>query len=678
MYKKNTADMKGSYPDRLPLWFWLSTAALIALRLWLVRGMTFNGIGYMVADDQLFINQAAAILQGEWLGDYSFLTLFKGPFYPLFIAGVSLLGIPLLTVQQVLYSIACLAICLSLRPLIRRSSMLGILLALLLFNPMSFTNTVTTRVLREGIYPALTLLSLAGVLGLVLRLDKSIRQLWGWSLLAGLSLCAFWLTREERIWLIPSLAFLIGVAAWLVWGEKRASRHTMLAGFAIPGLILAAGILVIACLNLNHYGLFAITEYDSPIFLRAYGSLTRVIPENWMPRIPVATETRERIYIHSPTFKAVEPWLEGDIGQLYSRYGEQVKNDRREMGGGWFHMALRESIDQAGITAGGRFPADFYQQLTTEIDTACDTGALECGPPRASFMAAWNAAYLEPLARNFWYAVQYLVSFEGYDGDLKDCLGTNEQLEPFITLTGEQCWHIYPSVLVQGWVVKPGEAISTWVYDDLGQKIVSPTRHMPSPDLAEHFSRLGLDAPEASVARFQLEADCPAGCSLVVKADDGSVLKKIGLESLSGSPGAADENGLFYQIESIDWRLGDEREYALLYRLNRFRAKMLGFVAVIFQKTMPVFVGIALLAYLLQISVLLKKRDLWMQPAIETSLLLAILVRLAMVAWLQTSSIDAIITTYLSPIYPLLLLFIVLTLSGAVRFIFQRARNKVV
>ncbi|MBN2258657.1 MAG: hypothetical protein JW704_12725 [Anaerolineaceae bacterium] len=665
MRKTTSAVTHKQHPPALPGWFWLSAALLIVLRLWLVRGMTFNGIGYMTADDQLFIHQAASILRGEWLGEYHFLTLFKGPFYPLFIAGSSLLGIPLLTAQQLLYSAACLSFCIALSSLTRKPSIILLLLVLLLFNPMGFTNTVATRALREGIYPALTLLTLAGLLGLVLRLERPTRQIWGWSLMAGLALGAFWLTREERIWLIPSLAILIGMTAWRVWGEKRLNWQKAWTVLVIPGFILGLGILVVAGLNLRHYGLFAITEYDSQVFLKAYGALTRVTPKDWQARIPVAAETRARIYAVSPAFRQLEPWLEGQVGQMYARYGELVKSNRAEMGGGWFHMALRDSIDQAGISADGRFPEDYYRQMTAEINSACDSGALDCAPPRASFMAVWNNAYIKPLAGNLWEAVRFLVTFDGYDGELKDCLGTEEQLAPFIALSGEQCWHTHPSVLVQGWAVKPGELISIWVYDDQKRKVVSPTRHMSSPDLVAHFDQLGLEAPEAAVARFQLEADCQTGCSLVVKADDGRVLKEIALGSLSGSPTAADENGLYCQIESIDWRQGDEQEFPQLYRLNRIRARLLGGVAVVYQKTIPFIVVIALLTYILQMFALLKKREHLAQRLIESTLLAGLLTRLVVVAWLQTSSIDAIITTYMSPLYPLLLSFLCLSIFAA-------------
>jgi hypothetical protein len=663
MIKKQPPTLGGHETPAISGWIWLAALLLIGLKLWLARGLTFNAIGYMSADDQLFIHQAVSILRGDWLGSYNYLTLFKGPFYPLFIAGTFLTGLPLLSVQQGLYALACLAVCLALAPLLRRQVLAVILLAILLFNPMSATNTVATRVLREGIYPALSLLTLAGAIGLVLRLEKPLRRRIAWLVLFGTSLSAFWLTREERIWLLPALFILVGVAIYRMRAQSGFNWRSVTINLALPLGLLGAAVLTICGLNSAHYGVFAITEYDSPVFLKAYGSLTRVKPETWQPLIPVAAETRQRIYAVSPAFARLEPWLEGDIGQLYARYGENVKSDRREMGGGWFHMALRESIDQAGFTADGRFPAKYYRQLAAEIDSACDAGMLDCIPPRSSFLAVWNNAYFSPLIKNTWEALRYLVSFYGYDGSLKDCLGTDAQLEPFIDLSHERCWHTHLSVLVEGWVVKPGEAISLWVYDNAGNKIVSPTAHQLSPDVSEHFAALGLDAPEAVTALFQLEADCPAGCSLVVKGEDGRVIKAIDLVNPGSFEDNPDPQGLYYQLYTIDWRAGDEQQLASLYRLNSLKSRLLQKLGRIYQISFPFLVLIALIVYIYQTIRLINKRKNYLIWGILTSFLVAIGTRLAMLAWLETSSINAIITTYLSPLHPILILFVIISIG---------------
>ena len=48
-------------------WFW-SAAVLTALKIWLTRGQALFAIGPATADDRLFLNLAAALLRGEWLG----------------------------------------------------------------------------------------------------------------------------------------------------------------------------------------------------------------------------------------------------------------------------------------------------------------------------------------------------------------------------------------------------------------------------------------------------------------------------------------------------------------------------------------------------------------------------------------------------------------------------------
>ena len=275
-------------------------------------------------------------------------------------------------------------------------------------------------------------------------------------------------------------------------------------------------------------------------------------------------------------------------------------------------------------------------------------------------MAVWNKAYLSPMVKNNWQALQYMLTFEGYDGRLKDCLGTDEQLRPFIDLTREKCWHIHPSVLAQGWVVKPGEAISIWIYDNSGNKIVSPTYHTYSPDLAEHFLQSGVDAPEAVIARFQIEADCPDGCVLVVKAEDGSILEPDRpLPNHPAQPDQPDENGLYYQIEAVEWHSGDEVNNPILFKLNTDQITRSSIrLARIYQKVIPFLAILSFLLFIYQTVLVAMRRSnpiLWW---VECAFLSAIVTRLVMVAWLETSSIDAIITTYLSPNYPLLLVFL--------------------
>ena len=82
-----------------------------------------------------------------------------------------------------------------------------------------------------------------------------------------------------------------------------------------------------------------------------------------------------------------------------------------------------------------------------------------------------------------------------------------------------------------------------------------------------------------------------------------------------------------------------------------------------YQVLLPWLTILAILIFIFQLVSMLQKHKLLLIWGIEICLLVAMVVRLVMIAWLETSSIDAIITTYLSPIHPLLLLFIGISIS---------------
>src|SRR5262245_24907998 len=77
------------------LCYFCTALALALLKLWFVAAQPLTAVAGAWHDDRLFVWLAERIVHGEWLGDYSNLTLAKGCGYPLFIAGAFRLGIPL-------------------------------------------------------------------------------------------------------------------------------------------------------------------------------------------------------------------------------------------------------------------------------------------------------------------------------------------------------------------------------------------------------------------------------------------------------------------------------------------------------------------------------------------------------------------------------------------------------
>ncbi len=212
--------------DRFLVW-WM--AILILVRLWLVESQFDLVATYTPADDYLFVRLAKNVLSGEWLGAYDHYTLVKGPVYPLFIAVVHLTGLPLLVAQQLLYSLLCVLILIIFRPLFKSQWPLVIIFFFLLFNPFMYVYPANSRVFRLGLSMPLVLFVFGLFGSLLLRSRESFLRLFAWSTLLGCSFSLLWFTREEGIWLLPSLAlfmlYFLVINSGLTWKEffKRMS-----------------------------------------------------------------------------------------------------------------------------------------------------------------------------------------------------------------------------------------------------------------------------------------------------------------------------------------------------------------------------------------------------------------------------------------------------------------------
>ncbi|MEI6321641.1 MAG: hypothetical protein WCP60_00870 [bacterium] len=416
----------------------LAIAAIaILFKLWLVNCNGIEARGFEYYDDQLFISHATAILKGRWLGDYSQGTLMKGPMYPLFIAGSYYLGIPLFTAQHILYIIACTITILSLKKIVGSEVWLLVIYIILIYNPITYDTASNMRVLRQNLNPSLCLMIAASLIALNLVENTSVKTRIIWGITLGLSTAAFYLTREDTVWLTPLFFILIS------WGLLKNIhlpnfRFIVLFSIIIPFVIAVIPILKISYKNLEWYGLFSTCEFRSASFKNAYGAITRVKPEIWYPLIPCSRSTRLKIYGISPSFKQLEPFLEGDIGKGWANNGQErlPQSAQGEIVGGWFMWALRDAVRESGHARNAREAMDFYQQVSDEINSACDRGLLAAGPRRSTFTPQFNKEYIQPFLSTLINVMQFLFNFKGINAqELKPSIGTQESLISFADIT---------------------------------------------------------------------------------------------------------------------------------------------------------------------------------------------------------------------------------------------------
>jgi hypothetical protein len=420
---------------------WLVLLIGVAARLWLVENQPLFAIGRAYFDDRLFLTLAKNILEGKWLGSYNSMTLVKGPFFSFWVAMTNLVHLPLLLSAQVLYSLSCLLLAYSVKPLVNNKFMIVLMFFVLLFNPASF-DAGLTRATREMLYPSLTIIIIACVFGILFSTDWNA-QTAGWGTGLGISLGCFWLTREEGIWILPFLAIIFMAKLSLTIFHDRSLDS--IAKFIKPWLISFMGftliLTVVNILNYFNYGIYAKTEMDARSFKSAYGALLRVTPKEVKRYVPVTEWTRRNIYKISPAFMELADYFEGPIGQVWIEQGNGAgrnPSNRTEILGGWFMWAFRDAVAHAGYYNSGKYPDEYYRRLAGEINHACDTGQLECSSERTSLFPVWHWYYIKYLMPSMTGRILALVNFEGISAEAVTSIGSPEELAFFQQLTNEE------------------------------------------------------------------------------------------------------------------------------------------------------------------------------------------------------------------------------------------------
>ncbi len=396
--------------------FWAAVCLFSVFKLWLVSGQGFFVGGDLIYDDYLFINQAAHIVDAQWLGAFNHLTLAKDPGYPLWLGFSHFLHVPGFFLQHFLYVFACVVMALSLKPLIRQPLVLTLLFLVLLFNPVSFSD-VSTRAVQENIYPALSLLTLAGFMGMLLRIREGKPLLW--ALGAGLFFAWFWITRGEGVWLLPSILLLLAASLW----ELGFQRKLLL--LFLPFLFVLASTLTISTINKQHYGIFAVTEFKRSEFLEAYGSLARIQDEDWQQFVPVTQKQLALAYKVSPAMAELQPFLEGGLGEKWKNVSANFSGRSLpgEIEGGWFMWALREGVAEAGHYSEGPEAMAFYEKIASEIDAACEAQTIPCRAKKASMRPPLTSQNLKPFLKSFSQGAKFLIRFEGLTAHSKESRG---------------------------------------------------------------------------------------------------------------------------------------------------------------------------------------------------------------------------------------------------------------
>jgi len=376
-----------------------------------------------IFDDQLFGRLASSLAAGHWLGGFDFLTLAKGPSYPLFMYVAYEAHLPLLTAEQLLYLLASGVLAVGVARIAHSRWLGAALYAAMALNPIHLGAT-GSRPIREVLYAELSLLLVGLVLlGLTFLGSVGRRRPWLTWLVVGLFGVAigavaagYYMCREERPWLVPTL--LVTVAAG-IWGWRRDHPSTGLTkglvSMGVAGVVAVATFSacfgVVAKLNERQYGAALVNDLADGEFARAYKLWQGVQVGEPRRFVPVTRAQRGAVYAISPAAAEMKPTLEGASTHwfAYSCGNGAICDDYTSAFLVW---ALRESATAAGHFTSEAEVQDYFGEIADDIQAACDRGELACGRGGLPLVPSISTSDLGPIMRSSWATTDYLLSFD--------------------------------------------------------------------------------------------------------------------------------------------------------------------------------------------------------------------------------------------------------------------------
>ncbi len=397
--------------------FFLLAALFVAAKLAItsVQMIHIYAIDSAPIDDGCVFLAAQSILNGNWLGDYSWVTLGKNMFFSIYIVLLNQLHIPYLIANQLLYLAVTVFTVISLRPVIKNIWAKLILFTVIWFSPFSWAQ-FTLRVYRDSIFPQLVLLFFAGIIGFCLRREQPVKRQIPFALAAGLGFGLSWLTREDAYWIFPFGFCAALVYAFAVAFNEGSIKKAAIKIISVPLLSFAVGMILVGSYctaNYFKYGIFATNDYYSSGFSSAMAAMVRADTDIPHDHNLVCKDTREKLYGVSPSLAKLKPFIENE--NVYNSYGNK---ETGEIGSAGICWAIRKAAQDAGFAESATEADAFFSDIAREINAACDEGRIDAFdkcPSINAYILPYDETYLKPTIEEIGRGFKIIFFYEQTD-----------------------------------------------------------------------------------------------------------------------------------------------------------------------------------------------------------------------------------------------------------------------
>lgn len=482
---------------------------ITVIRMLLFLKTPLWGTSNLPHDDTLMIEIAGNIINGDWLGAYTDKTLIKGVSYPLFLAFCSYLGIPYLFGVGILYILSIWIFMYAFKHIIRNRTQKFIIYAFLLFSPTMFEFDYIQRVYRMSLIPSQVLLIISCFSGMYIRLKKGINNILPWAIGGGVSLIFFWLTREDSIWMLPfilSATMISIISLFLIHRKNIELLIKKIVIIIIPILILIGGINLVKYINYVNYGLYEINDLKNTSFAELIGNIYTIKQDEEIPYVWVNRSTIRKLYDISPTLNSIKKEFEASLDGWDSN--GLVKDDK-EVEKDYVMWALRDAVKAAGYYNDAVETEEFYKRINDEINEGFNDGRLEknIGFSISSLSRPFKKEYVKPLIECSLESMKWVVNYSKCSTRATESVGLNDTLRKFEVITNGKL--IYPEnkqLVMSGWIftVDPHDKLYIKIIDNNGNDIKDLKSFENSQDVYNYFENMGQEYTNSKESRFKV------------------------------------------------------------------------------------------------------------------------------------------------------------------------------
>jgi hypothetical protein len=315
----------------------------------------------------------------QWLGPYDAVLLGKAPLFPMWMAVLHILHVPLRIAEFGNLLLLPWLFRAAVRPL-RVLSWWQLVITSILLCGLPFL-PYEQRLLRTALQAALTSACQVSMIGLILRARARDGKPVFWAALTGLLFALAYLNREEAIWLLPTVLAGLGAALIGSWWTGEWRRAALAIGCMVGAT--AFPITVVSAVNYHSYGVFFTTARRAPEFTRAHQLMTALEPDTRERYAPITEATRLKAYAVSPTFSRLRGYLEGPASDGVARNKNHLlSNYRPATAREFFVLNFQFVLQQAAFEAGAHSAADaesLFGAIARELESAIALGKIRAG-----------------------------------------------------------------------------------------------------------------------------------------------------------------------------------------------------------------------------------------------------------------------------------------------------------